>query len=710
MNHQTTLPPLLLALACCAPASAQQSADDRAATATVLPPVLVVGTPQPRSELRTPAAVGVIDATVLHSAQPQIDLAETLDRLPGIDVRDRHNDAQDLQIQSRGYGARASFGVRGIQLRADGIPLTAPDGQGQTSNLLISGLDRIEVLRGPLAYQYGNSAGGVIAAYSAPPSADDRIDATLGGGSGETWRASVAGSGRAAEERLGYRFEFARFDRNGSRAHSASRRNQAALNATYDLGHEHQLRLLASRIWDACAQDPLGLTRAQFEDNRQQATPQAETYNTRKSIDDWRAGIGYSGAWTGASQWELLAYADARDVVQFLSIPPSAQASPARAGGVIDLARDGYGIEARATQRFAPLSLSAGVQWRSTDERRRGYENFVGDQLGVRGALRRDEDNRITSFDPFVVVTYPFAPRWTLDAALRHSQVRFTSDDHYVRTGNPDDSGRASFAATLPALSLSFAPAADRLLYLSAGAGFETPTFNELSYRSDGGEGLNLALDAAHSRSVELGWKQQLLGSGLLSLALFHIDGDDDIVPAATIDGRASFQNGDTRRRGVEAGLWLPLPQAFALQLAADWLDARFAQTYRYRSTGDTVTVPAGNRVPGVARTSLFAELAWRRGRPGLAAMLEARYVDAVPVDDRNSDTAPGYGVADAAVAYRWASARHGGEVFLRVHNLFDAHYAGSVIVNDGNGRFFEPAPGRGAYAGVSLRFGGSGA
>jgi iron complex outermembrane receptor protein len=673
-----------------------------------LPPIEVLASPSPRSELQTPAAVGVIDAETLHSAQPQIDLAETLARIPGIDVRDRQNDAQDLQVQSRGYGARASFGVRGIQIRADGIPLTASDGQGQTSNLLINGLDRIEVLRGPMAYQYGNAAGGVIAAYAAEPPQDTEFDAAFGTGSDDTWRAALGAGGRAFDDTLGYRLDFARYDSNGYRDHSASHRNQAALNARYALDDSRELRVLASGLWDAFAQDPLGLTREQFEQNPQQAAAAAASYNTRKRIDDWRSGVGYTQRWGNDTDLDLIGYVTDRAIVQFLSIPKSVQASPARAGGVIDLQRSGYGSELRMSHRFAAWSLRAGLQYQSTDEHRRGYENFVGDTLGVQGALRRDENNRIDNFDQYVVAEYPFAQRWTLSGAVRHSQVNFESDDHYITDGNPDDSGSADYDATVPALSLAFAPSDDRLLYLSAGAGFETPTFNELSYRSDGESGLNLALDAARSRSVELGWKQAVAARGLLTLALFQIDGDDEIVPAGTIDGRASFQNaGATRRRGAEFGLSLPLPAQLQLQLAANWLDARFVDSYSYPASGETVTVDDGNRIPGVARNSVYSELAWRRARPGWSASVEARYSDEVPVDDRNSDAAPSYVVVNLGGAYRWQGSRTHTEVFVRLYNLFDERYAGSVIVNDGNGRFFEQAPERNVYAGVAMQFGG---
>ena len=55
--------------------------------------------------------------------------------------------------------------MRGIQIYVDGIPSTMPDGQGQTNNIDIASLERVEVLRGPYSALYGNASGGVINAY-----------------------------------------------------------------------------------------------------------------------------------------------------------------------------------------------------------------------------------------------------------------------------------------------------------------------------------------------------------------------------------------------------------------------------------------------------------------------------------------------------------------------------------------------------------------
>lgn len=672
--------------------------------ATSLPPVVVTGTLQPRSELEVPAAVGLVDAQVLQHGQPQLSLAESLARVPGLAVRERNNYAQDLQIQSRGFGARSSFGVRGVQLRLDGFPVTAADGQGQSSGFLISALDRIEVLRGPLAYPYGNSSGGVVAAWSAPPPADTQLRVQLGVGSDDTQRAAIQAGGHLHGDRIGYRAELLHFRTEGLRPQSEAQRTLATLSADADLGEGRRLSLLVNTVSQPDAEDPLGLTRAQFDENPKQTAPQASSFDTRKSLEDRLAGLRYEQRFAGGERLELLAYGATRSVEQFLSIPASAQQAPTSAGGVIDLERESLGAEARYVWQREALTLSLGVQAQVLDEDRRGYENFVGETVGVRGALRRDEVNRVTSLEPAVLAEWQLAADWLAVAALRQSWLRFESDDRYIRDGNPDDSGRRRFEATTHALSLQYRIDERQRVYASWGEGFETPTVNELSYRPDGGSGFNDELDAARSRTAELGWKRRVAARGLLTAAAYHTEVGDEIVPAVNSGGRSSFQNADTRRQGLELSADVALGADWNGYLAADLIDARFDEAYESVSGGTPSTVARDNRVPGVARRNLFGELAWRRGRDGWSAALEGRYADQVPVNDRNTDSAEAYTVFGARLVYLRNADWGGYTLFLRGENLLDRDYAGSVIVNEGNGRFFEPAAGRSLFAGLELR------
>mgnify|MGYP000935862738 CR=1 FL=1 len=139
-----------------------------AVLAQTAPEVIITGSIAERAAAEAPFAINLVEREAFRSAGPMLNLSETMARVPGLVVSNRSNYAQDLQISSRGFGARAGFGVRGIRLYSDGIPASGPDGQGQVSHYDIAGAQRVEVLRGPFSVLYGNSSGGVISLISAP--------------------------------------------------------------------------------------------------------------------------------------------------------------------------------------------------------------------------------------------------------------------------------------------------------------------------------------------------------------------------------------------------------------------------------------------------------------------------------------------------------------------------------------------------------------
>jgi iron complex outermembrane receptor protein len=107
-----------------------------------------------------------------------------------------------------------------------------------------------------------------------------------------------------------------------------------------------------------------------------------------------------------------------------------------------------------------------------------------------------------------------------------------------------------------------------------------------------------------------------------------------------------------------------------------------------------TLAIPAGNRIPGTARRFTAAELAWQR-ETGWRGGAEIRSSGRVYVNDANTAAAGAWTTLSLHAGYAWNLPQWKLEAAARVDNVFDRSYAGSVIVNEGNGRFFEPAPGR---------------
>ncbi|MFZ4289566.1 TonB-dependent receptor family protein [Variovorax sp. HJSM1_2] len=647
-----------------------------------------------------PASIDRIDGQGIRLGHAQVNISESLGGVPGLAARDRQNYAQDVQISVRGFGARASFGIRGVRLYVDQIPATLPDGQGQISHVDLSSAGRIEVLRGPFSALYGNSSGGVLQVFTEEGQGAPRLTLSAGVGSDGLRRYGVQASGNSAhsddgDSGVGYVVSASQFNTDGYRDHSQAERSLANAKLTLRPTDDGKLTLVANRVRLPEAQDPLGLTRAQFTANPRGVDPVALTFDTRKSMDQTQAGLVYEHRVNSANTFQVTLYGGERSTTQYQAIPVAVQLNPLHPGGVIALERNYGGTDLRWTWRGAaagtPLTVVAGLSYDGLWENRRGYENFVGSTTGVEGKLRRDERNHVTSFDQYIQAEWKPAPRWTVNAGLRHSGIQFDSQDHYVTAANPNDSGSAHYGATLPVLGASYALDNGMRVYASAGKGFETPTLNELSYRPNGQTGLNFGLTAATSRSFEVGLKSLSEQTGEWTAAVFRTETDNEIATLTNVGGRATYQNaGRTRRNGLELGWSQELLKNLRAQVAYTALDARYSE-------GPS----AGKRIPGLAQNTLFASATWAPPQ-GWRAGLEWRVLSQVYVNDRNSDAAAGYGMGSAFVGYLAKLGAWEVESFVRSDNLLNKRYIGSVIVNEGNSRFFEPAPGRTWLLGLS--------
>jgi len=665
-----------------------------ASSAAALSPVVVTATRSERSPFDLPASV---DAVHLQANPDRrlTDTSESLREVPGVLARNRQNAAQDEQISIRGFGARTTFGVRGVRLYLDGIPATMPDGQGQLSHFDPGAADRIEVLRGPFSALYGNASGGVIQLFTAEGTEPPQWNLTLGGGRYAGHHVELGTRGVAAG--VDWNVDLSRQDGDGWRRHSRARRDNGNAVLRFDLDDSNHLTVLANSV-RIDADDPKGLTWAEYLADPRQAPALALTYDTRKSVRQDQGGLVFEHDDDHGGQWRALAYYGQRTVQQFLSIPPAAQAGPLSAGGVVDLSGNYEGVDLRRSWRGQlggrPFELVVGASHDRQNQHRRGYENFVGGQLGVVGALRRDEGNLVQDFDQYAQADWRFASRWSLSAGLRHSRVRFAVDDHYIVAGNPDDSGRRSYGATTPVAGLLFRANDHWHLYGSWGQGFETPTFNELGYRTDGRSGLNLDLPATRSDNLELGSKWHWGTSNDATLAWFQADTRHELAVAGNTNGRTTYSDhGSARRQGVEAQLDLALAPQWQAHLAYTWLHARFDQPL------------AGNqnrRLAGVPSSTFDASLRWG-GTRGWHAQAHLAAIGPVTVDDAGSARAPGYALADASVGYVIETAHARIAPFLRLDNLFDRRYIGSVIVNESSGRYFESGPGRALYLGCRI-------
>ena len=663
--------------------------------------IVVTATRIEQSAFNLPVSIDSLNQEQLQDSRLQFNLAESMGRIPGMVVNNRNYLAADTQISSRGFGARAGFGVRGLRLYSDGIPATMPDGQGQVAHFDLGSAARLEVLRGPFSVIYGNSSGGVISAFTEDGVPGMKIEPSSAFGSYHSQRFGTKISGDNGT--LNYLLNASTYRTHGYRDHSSGKRELLNSKLRWRPDADSTLTLAFNAIDMPNLQDAMGLDRRSYETNPKQALASAYTFNTRKSVDQQQIGLAYQRKVDAGDTLNSTFYFGHRNNITFQSIPVATQLPDTSPGGVAALDRDYWGIDTHWTHKGrlaeTPLIVTAGVNFEDMDEARKGYQNFIGTQLGVIGALRRNENNRIYNFDQYLQAQWEPGKAWLLLAGLRNNEVRFSSKDHFIVGANPDDSGATDYSALTPVLGATWRANDVTNLYASLAKGIETPTMNELSYRISG-PGLNFALQAAKSDNLELGIKALPGANTRLSVTWFEVRTANEIVVDTSLFGRTYYRNGGhTERSGLEAELSSGWDNGINFALAYTTLSARYSDTV----AGSAIR--AGNFIPGIPRSTATAEVSWKHPASGFGVGLELRSVSKIWVDDANSDAAEANVMANLHLDL--AQSINGWKLkeFIRVDNLSDRKASGSVIVNEGNKRYFEPAPGRNWLLGINADY-----
>ncbi|MGM0481771.1 MAG: TonB-dependent receptor family protein [Pseudomonadota bacterium] len=628
--------------------------------------------------LTTPASVTRIDVKQ-QLPSLNIDAGDALEGVPGIQADSRYNYAQDSRLVIRGFGSRAAFGVRGIQLNVDGIPLSMPDGQAQTSSILLDEITSLEVLRGPLAVLYGNAGGGVVEWQSRAP-ATSQFNLATQQSDNDLQRYTVDGSYVNDDQQL--RLLASDFSTNGPRPHNSAERQQQAFRWFSQLTERQRLVFRYDNNYAPLLEDPSALTPAAFRQDPEQTVQRAIDFNTRKAIHHRQGSLSWFYEAEALTHRISLWQGD-RDITQFLPFSGDGMTS---SGAVIDLSRQFEGVHAFSHwQPSSTLSLSAGWMTENQQDHRKGFVNDMGDK----GELRRDEFNHIQNHSLYSRVKWQLSSDWSLDAGARYNWLDYQVNDFYINPQNPDDSGEKEFDELSIASALTW-QISDRISgYLSYGEGFETPTLTELAYRNEG-SGLNNQLSPSTNEQLELGLKAFIINDWRLGLSLFDISSSNEILVDRSIDGRTTYRNAaKTSRYGAEFSAEGQFTDTLSGYFSYSSIIAEF----------DSGAL-AGNRLPGVSDQQLFGRLNWSLPQQW-QVKLAARYRGETYSSDDNNIAAPAYTLFDVAVEKSWDVGEHQFSGWFMLDNLTDKQYVGAVVVNQGSGRAFEPGVGRQVSVGL---------
>ena len=652
-----------------------------------LPTIRVTATREgPRAPLELPYALTQKRPDALASLR-RAGVDELLFAVPGVTLANRQNPAQDPRVSIRGFGARSAFGVRGVRVLQDGVPVTLPDGQTPVDVIDIEGADRVEVVRGSASSLYGNAAGGVIDVRTARPTSFFAPYARVVA-SGTAPTITSMGIGGSAG-RVGATGTVTRIVGRGFRDYSDQRATKAAARVSLLSSDPDALSplTLSARISDVeRAESPGALTRAQFDANPRQPDSLSVRKRAGKIVRQADLSLVATHALFSAAKLEATVFGSARTLENPLT---QAIVDVKRASGGATVRVSGHGA---LGARDVRLSAGADAQWLNDDRQENDNCNNPVCTGGVtgRGALRKNQRELVSSVGPYVRGEIALASKLLASAGVRSDAVRFRLRDRLITSTNPDDSGERTLRAVSPSVGLVWRAAPLASLYGNVSSSFETPTTTELGNREDGSSGINPTLQPQRTVTMEVGAKGLFASSGVRwDLALFDARARDELVPFDIPNGagRRFFRNaGRTLRRGGELGVDA---DAGPVALHAAYTYSRF----RYVSYAVRTTSYAGRRIPGVPEQALAASATMRVGMLSLSATGDL--AGPADVDDANTAQAPGRAIFGIGVgsAFEIGGARL--SPLVAVQNVGGVKSVGSISVNAAAGKFYEPAPGR---------------
>ncbi len=617
-----------------------------------------------------------------RTTAPGLTLTEPLRGIPGLWVNDRNNYAVGERISVRGMGWRAAFGVRGINILMDGVPLTMPDGQSIMSLIDPAFIKDVEVIRGPVSGFWGNAGGGAIllstAHFSPEPGVRTRVTAGSFGFNKQDVEAGFSSGGNR------YMIYGSRMYQDGFRDHSQFEAWRFGGHADIALDDRSRLRLTTALLESPTSKNPGALTLEDATQSPDMANPGSVNQNARKITRHGQFGAAYSLMFDDADL-NINAWGLGRKLQNPL---PFAWIQVDRLAG---------GFRSTWQQRMEDFSWGVGLDASVQSDSRRNWVNQGGDQ----GELTLDQQEDVYSLGGFSRISVPFGPL-TVSAGVRFDVLDFNNNDRFM-TGTDDASGSRRFQTLSPMAGISY-DFGDWLAFVNYSTGFESPTTTELVNRPDMTGGFNPDLQPERSHGFELGTRGQIPQLNMqVDAALFTMQVRDLLQQfQVDEDGRDFYRNvGSTRHNGAELFIdWEPVPM---LSVIAGYGFSDFTFSSDELVQGDESL--KGNRLPGIPQHRVSGSVQYRHG--DLQLRLESEFSSEYYVDSRNTAVNDDYSLFNVNVSWIEAELFPGWLItpFVQLNNIFDERYNGSVIINGFGGRFYEPAPGRNWQAGINVRF-----
>jgi iron complex outermembrane receptor protein len=669
-----------------------------------LSPTVVTATRYETNSFDLPLSIDAVTGSEVRDARMGANLSEIAPRIPGVVINYRSTAAQELSISTRGFGARSQFGVKGIRIYVDGIPLNSADGQGQAGSINLDTLGQIEFLRGPFSALYGNSSGGVVQAFTRDGAKDPTITVGASTGTWNTNKQSMTLEGQVGP--VNYILNTYQYVTDGYRDFSQYRRDNFNGKISYQFSPDTKFTFVGNYMDQPYTNDPNALTPSEFASNSRQAGANAVARNSRLYRINSYGGIIIDHNLSEKDSLRFVAYSGSRSNLQYLTTSAAAE-----------IIRDTEGFDFRWTRKDLflnkPLNFTAGLTYDSMEDirSRYTYSSPWREFTPLQATSTNDRREKQTAFnvDQYLQASYEPTDRLLFIAGLRHSRVNIKNEDLYFGdcTARPtacDSSGQVTYSNTSPVAGVTIKVTPTLNLYANYGRGFETPTFAETTYSSAStGAGPNLSMVPSKSKNYEIGLKAFVTSNTRVNVALFKVDTKNEIVVVANSGSQNQYDSiANTERKGIELSLDSRLPYNFNFYQTYTYLDSEFKNSFTNTVGG---FVAAGNRLAGVYKNTAYTELAWKYPAFNFSSAIENIYYSDVNGYDSNAADrkADAYSIVNLRASLKQSFNNWNFSEFVRADNIFDEKYVGNVRVN--NSATFEPGAPRNYTVGVTSSY-----
>jgi len=591
-----------------------------------------------------------------------VNFQDAIDFSAGLWITNSENQAQDNRMSIRGFGARSAFGIRGIKIILDGIPLTTPDGQSQVDNIPYDLIKSIEVLKSLSSTRFGNASGGVVTINTFSELTDR---AAIGTSFGSYGHKKIQGTYSRSKGSSSTIINISQAESDGYRDHSSY------LNKSVFFKHTKGFEKLKVKFnllfFDSpYAFDPGGLTIDSVDENRSQARDRNILYNSQESVRQLQTGLVLD--WdTKIGQVNSNLYDSFRDFTGLL---------PFTDGGYVDLNRNFSGAEFSLKNGSENIEWMIGTSIQNQSDDRKRFENNEGEK----GVKVLDQIESFYSFGVFALSSYNKS-KYSLQAGLRYDSHEISLDDNMIGVGIDQQyvDYSKSFSAFSPNLGFIYSLNKNRELYINYGFAYETPSLSELSANPNG-TGFNLDLSPMSSSGFDIGFRKRSQDLSY-SITAFYVDTKDEIVryELEDFEGMNFYRNlGTSKRVGAELEATYNLGKPGILK--ATYTRAK----YEFKNQG------VSGDLAGIPKSNFLFE--WQYAQKDFDIKVDFKYVNSLFADNSNEVKVPSYMLSNISFKNKLPLKEFSFDIALHVRNLFEEKYYDNIRTNAFGNRFYEPA------------------